>query len=168
MVWAFTKLTEQQEEERIRLLKEKEGLEQGIELFRIGVKTSEEYIARVKEFIYGSTGLNITLITFPVRLKIGDKEVAFTLQATERGNRDSNKPVSYQLPLPHYDYVSICPVQEDNPYASLFCISSTGHLVTPLKGNNSPEEIKVVSDFLGIMQQSLSETHTPRINISSH
>lgn len=157
IVRAFTKLTEQQGEERIRLLKEAEGLKQGRELFKIGLKTSEEHIARVDGYPYATNGLNITLTTFPVTLKIGDKEIDFTLQATGPGDRQSKKSYSDQLPLSHYESVSICPVQEGSSNARLFSIGAHGHLTTPLKGNNSSEEVRMVSDFLGIIQQSLSE-----------
>lgn len=161
----YTNFVARQETNRTRLLEEATKRELVKELFKQGVNTLEEF-GDARE---GRRGIAETLNSSGIRvstpfvaLEFEGKELNFIMQGF--------KPdyLSPKSPLPDsYEYISVHSVKEgDRNFevddAWMFRIHAGEIITPPNQVNNDPEVIEAASDLFDAIQQSLSETHTPR------
>ena len=97
--------------------------------------------------------------TPPVKLVSGDKRLEFMIKEGYRVEHERFRRIQIHQRREGDDYFTT---------PSLFTISlfehdeNSGTLKTPLEDSAGPQAIQAGSDLLDVMQQSLSETHTPR------
>ena len=154
---------EHQKAKRARQIEAKQRESQVGEIFRQGVKLANEYAREAVNYGYttNTDPYNISVVTHPTTLKVGDEEVIFVVKAeTFVANKKPPK-----LPIENYRRVSVFPTDEtgviDHSTDPIFHIKSD-ELYTKASEDNDLNEIQAASDIMSAIGGALQETHTPR------
>lgn len=101
----------------------------------------------------------VLLETTPVALVNGDEELEFAIKEDYQHQHESFRAIKIHKRRKGEKFFSSSPMFRIKLFGE---DGENGILETPLEKSASPEVIQAVSELLDVMQQSLSETHTPR------